>query len=118
MKMLTWMLLAIGSGLSVAQDKPLDQSVEPLLTSNGKPFVPKACYPEFSWDRVPVYMMFADGSRLLKDSEVEKIASETDFICIEKNHGLEPLGDAVLGLEHENQAFKQVKPGIKRCLAI
>jgi len=86
---------------------------EPLVTSNGVPFVAPKHYPAFSWDKVPVYMMFADGQRLLKDSEVHKIASETDFICIEKNHGLQSLGDAVLGLEHENQAFKQVKPGIK-----
>lgn len=86
---------------------------EPLVTSNGVPFAAPKHYPAFSWDKVPVYMMFADGQRLLKDSEVRKIAAETDFICIEKNHGLQSLGDAVLGLEHENEAFKQVKPGIK-----
>lgn len=86
---------------------------EPLVTSNGIPFMPKAFYPRFSWDQVPVYMMFGDGHRLLNDSEVEKIASESDFICIEKDHGRKTLGDAVLGLNHENAAFKQVKPEMK-----
>ena len=88
-------------------------TTEVYTTSNGVPFEAPAHYPAFSWDEVPVYMMFADGQRLLQNSEVQKIASETDFICIEKNHGLQPLGDAVLGLAHENQAFKAVKPGIK-----
>lgn len=83
-----------------------------LTTSNGTPFVPKAYYPDFSWDTVPVYMMFADDNRLLEDSEVQKIASETDFICIEKNHGQSTLGDAELGLIHEQKAFKKVKPSI------
>jgi hypothetical protein len=86
---------------------------EPFITSNGVPFEAPEHYPEFSWDKVPVYMMFAHGGRLLEDPEVRKIANETDFICIEKDHGRGPLGDAVLGLEHERKAFKKVKPEIK-----
>jgi hypothetical protein len=86
---------------------------EPLVTSNGVAFEAPEYYPDFSWETVPVYMMFAHGERLLEDSEVRKIAGETDFICIEKDHGLRPLGDAVLGLAHENKAFKKRKPGIK-----
>jgi hypothetical protein len=91
----------------------ISEKAEQFVTSNGVPFAAPEFYPAFSWDKVPVYMMFADGQRMLHDSEVRKIASETDFICIEKNHGLQSLGDAVLGLVHENQAFKQVKPDIK-----
>lgn len=86
---------------------------ERLVTSNGVVFEVADHYPDFSWQTVPTYMMFADGKRLLKDAERRKIVSETDFICIEKNHGLTTLGDAVLGLEHENTAFKELKPGIK-----
>ena len=102
-------LLALASCQSVAQNSNSEQ----LTTSNGVPFVPKAFYPEFSWDRVPTYMMFAHGERLLEDAERRKIAGETDFICIEKNHGLRPLGDAVLGLTHENAAFKKLNPDLK-----
>jgi len=88
-------------------------NVEPFLTSTGVRFVAKDCYPSFSWDTVPVYMMFANRERVLNDKEVKKIASETSFICIEKNHAFGPLGDAALGLEHETRAFKAVNSEIK-----
>lgn len=84
-----------------------------LVTSTGNPYQAKPFYPEFSWETVPVYMMFADDNRLLEDKEVRKIAAETDFICIEKNHGQRTLGDAELGLIHEKKAFKALKPSIK-----
>ncbi len=90
-----------------------NEKVEPSVKDNGGAFVAPEHYPAFSWETVPVYMMFAHGDRLLHDSEVRKIAGETNFICIEKDHGLRPLGDAVLGLEHERKAFKKVNPGIK-----
>lgn len=119
--------LASSCSVGVKQDLPARQSSpsvspnlevksvkdEPLLTSNGISFEPKAYYPRFSWDTVPVYMMFGDHHRLLNDAEREKIASESDFICIEKAHGHKTLGDAVLGLDHENSEFKKLKPGIK-----
>jgi hypothetical protein len=113
MKMKKILLQLTVLACAACQANQIDAAEEPLVTSNGVLFSAPAHYPAFSWDKVPVYMMFADGSRLLQDSEVRKIAAEADFICIEKNHGLKPLGDAVLGLEHENQAFKQVQPGIK-----
>ena len=84
-----------------------NEKPEPLITTNGVVFTPKDFYPKFSWETVPTYMMFADNDRLLKGSEVKKISAETGFICIEKNHGLSTLGDAVLGLEHERQVFKK-----------
>lgn len=86
---------------------------EPLVTGSGMPFVPKAWYPDFNWDKVPVYMMFGDDERLLTDAEVRKISGESDFICIEKQHGKQTLGGAEKGLAHETAAFKAVKPGIK-----
>lgn len=104
------LLPCICAGCSMAGTKA-DQ--EPLVTSSGAAFEAPEFYPAFSWEKVPIYMMFAHGQRLLHDSEVEKIAGETDFICIEKNHGLHPLGDAVLGLKHENKAIKDKNPAIK-----
>ena len=89
-----------------------DTGSKELTTSTGTRFEPKPYYPDFSWETVPVYMMFADDHRLLEDSEVQKIAAETDFICIEKNHGQSTLGDAELGLIHETEAFKAVKPSM------
>ncbi|WP_168433148.1 putative glycoside hydrolase [Pontiella sulfatireligans] len=89
-----------------------DNQADSLVTTSGVPFEAPKHYPAFSWDKVPVYMMFAHDDRLLQDSETRKIAAESDFICIEKNHGLKPFGDAVLGLEHEARAFKKLKPEI------
>lgn len=101
------LLLAVGSCTGNIKDP------EPLVTSNGVTFHAPQHYPAFSWETVPVYMMFGYGERVLEATEVNKIARETDFICIEKNHGISQLGDAVLGLKHENRVFKQKKPGIK-----
>ena len=81
---------------------------EALITSSGVKLEKKAHYPKFSWDKVPLYMMFADDDRLLTDEEVEKIAGASDFICVEKQHGKKVYGDAVLGLKHETEAFKKV----------
>ena len=70
-------------------------------------------FPAFSWDRIPVYQMFADSSRLLTDAEVAEIASTTGFLCIEKQHGFKALGGAELGAKHEIARFKALKPGTK-----
>lgn len=70
-------------------------------------------FPHFSWDKVPVYQMFADGQRLLTDAEVSKIAATSDFICIEKNHAYTALGAADLGAKAEIPRFKTLKPTTK-----
>lgn len=107
------MILLLSALACTGCQSNLDALEASLHTSNGVPFEAPEFYPAFSWEKVPVYMMFAHDTRLLEDAEVRKIASETGFTCIEKNHGLKSLGDAVLGLEHETKAFKQVKPDIK-----
>jgi hypothetical protein len=84
-----------------------------LLISDGTQFVPKKTYPKFSWATTPMYYMFGDTKHLLTPGEVEFIAEKSDFICIEKSHGLDPLGAAELGAKHEAAAFKKIKPGIK-----
>jgi hypothetical protein len=70
-------------------------------------------FPAFSWDRVPVYQMFADNERLLTDQEVAEISSTTGFLCIEKQHGMKALGAAELGAKHEIARFKALKPKTK-----
>jgi hypothetical protein len=84
-----------------------------LAISDGSRFEPKGFYPKFSWDTTPMYYMFGDQTRVLFPEEVEHIAERTDFICIEKSHGLEQLGAAELGAKHEVAAFKKVKPDMK-----
>jgi hypothetical protein len=83
------------------------------VISDGSRFAAKAYYPKFSWDVAPQYFMFGTGARLLEPEEVEFIADRTNFICIEKAHGFEPLGAAELGAKHEAAAFKKLKPDAK-----
>ena len=85
----------------------------PLLVSDGTVFKPKACFPEFSWDNTPMYYHFGDIDRVLTPEEVKFIADRTDFICIEKSHAFNQLGDQVLGTKHEVEAFHKIKPKSK-----
>ena len=100
---------------SKAQDESgrsqLDQ--RSLLNSDGSRFVPKDFYPEFSWETTPRYFMFGDKSRVLRPEQVRFIAEQTDFLCIEKSHGMGELGTAELGAKHEAAAFKKIKPDMK-----
>ena len=84
-----------------------------LLISDGSRFVPKDFYPEFSWETPPRYFMFGDKNRVLRPEQVRFIAGQTDFLCIEKSHGMGQLGAAELGARHEAAAFKKIKPGMK-----
>lgn len=84
-----------------------------LLISDGTVFKPEARFPKFSWDTTPMYYHFGDIDRVLKPEEVKFLAERIDFICIEKSHAFNMLGDAVLGTKHEVEAFHKIKPGIK-----
>ena len=41
--------------------------------------------------------------------QVRFIAEQTDFLCIEKSHGMGELGAAELGAKHEAAAFKKIQ---------
>ncbi|WP_212635269.1 putative glycoside hydrolase [Pseudozobellia thermophila] len=60
-----------------------------------------------------MYYHFGDIDRVLEPQEVDFIANRTDFVCIEKSHAFNSLGDAVLGTKHEVEAFHKVKPEAK-----
>lgn len=82
------------------------------VTSSGKPFIPKSYYPKWGWDTVKEYkMLYSD--RALSDTQVSEIASLSDFICIEKAHGIRTFKCAMLGTKHEVARFKRVNPDIK-----
>jgi len=84
-----------------------------LRISDGSRFLPKDFYPEFSWETTPRYFMFGDKSRVLTSEQVRFIAAQTDFLCIEKSHGMGQLGVAELGAKHEAAAFKKINPRMK-----
>jgi len=109
------MVLLFVAASSVVTAKDLSNSEEKSLfiVSDGSRFVPKDFYPNFSWEVTPQYFMFGDTQRVLLPEEVRSIAARTDFLCIEKSHGLKMLGAAELGAKHDAAAFKKMKPGIK-----
>lgn len=84
-----------------------------LLISDGTVFKPQESFPKFSWKTTPMYYHFGDIDRVLKPEEVKFIAERTDFICIEKSHAYNQLGDQVLGTKHEVEAFHKIKPESK-----
>lgn len=84
-----------------------------LQNSDGSFFTQKNYFPEFSWDTTPRYFMFGDKNKLLKPDQVQFISDQTQFICIEKSHGMGKLKFAELGAKHEAAAFKKINPKIK-----
>ena len=105
-----------GFKITPANDSQSDRSQlddRSLLNSDGSRFVPKDFYPGFSWETTPRYFMFGDKNRVLRPEQVRFIAEQTDFLCIEKSHGMGELGAAELGAKHEATAFKKIKPDMK-----
>ncbi|WP_231617505.1 putative glycoside hydrolase [Novipirellula aureliae] len=98
---------------SIAQESQKTDKATAWTLSDGSQFVPKSCFPEFSWETTPMYYHFGDIDRVLKPEEVKFISERTGFICIEKSHGFKMLGDAVLGAKHEADAFHEMKPDTK-----
>lgn len=96
-----------------SQTSSQKNEMQSLVVSDGSSFVAKNYFPVFSWDKTPMYYMFGATERLLKAEEVEFISKRTDFLCIEKSHGLKELGAAELGAKHEAAAFKKLKPEAK-----
>jgi hypothetical protein len=97
--------------------KQLLKLLVPLVLAQGTTVqaAEKAGFPLFTWEKVPLYQMFADSKRLLTDEEVAEISSTSSFICIEKQHGSSTLGGADLGTKHEVPRFKAIDPATK-CL--
>jgi hypothetical protein len=89
-----------------------NESLETYVTSSGKTFNPKSYYPKWGWDTVKEYKMLY-SEKPLTDTQVIKIAGLSDFICIEKAHGIHTFKCAMLGTKHEVARFKKVNPGIK-----
>ncbi|MGJ8677037.1 MAG: putative glycoside hydrolase [Akkermansiaceae bacterium] len=101
------------SPLVFAENSVNSSNEEALSLSDGTQFVPQSHYPKFSWDTVPLYYMFGDKNKLLTPEQVRFIAERTDFLCIEKSHGLTKVGAAELGAKHEASALKKINPDIK-----
>ena len=98
---------------------PAPKAVEQPVAESASPTPPPAqaaevavTYrrPPFSWDTVPIYQMFGDGKRLLTDAELRIVAASSDFICLEKTHGLKKMRCTKLGAKREIERFKKIDP--------
>ncbi len=106
------MCLSVSANLTAQVSQKAGKGISYEI-SEGSQFVPKSCFPKFSWETTPMYYHFGDIDRVLEPEEVKFIADRTGFICIEKSHAFRMLGDAVLGTKYEVEAFHKIKPELK-----
>jgi hypothetical protein len=108
--LLTGVVVLGGFGCRAKVDEVHKSTGSPEKEVVGQGF--PAYFPVFSWDTVPVYQMFAD-TRLLTKEEVDEVASTSEFICIEKQHGIRSHGAADIGAKEEIRQFKAVNPDLR-----
>ncbi len=79
--------LCVFNFLVGCKSKPLsaDSENKDIIKETSKLSFPDY-YPEFSWDKVPLYYHFAKRDGLLSDEQIEKIAKRSNFFCMEKGH--------------------------------
>ena len=69
-------------------------------------------YPEWSWEKVPVYIHF--GKRdVLTEAEIEFVATHSNLACFEKGHGINVHGSSDKGIEADAARLKKVNPDLK-----
>jgi hypothetical protein len=52
-------------------------------------------FPDFNWDPVPVNIHFGKRGQMT-DAELDFIASQSEFVALEKSHGVDVHGSTVL----------------------
>lgn len=95
-------VLIIISGATTASGKMAGS-----VMSQNESFKSKSYYPTFSWDVTPQYFMFGQMKGLLTPEQVDFISKRTNFLCIEKSHGIDEVDYAEIGAKHEIKAFKK-----------
>ncbi|GAA3651531.1 putative glycoside hydrolase [Flavivirga jejuensis] len=69
-------------------------------------------YPKFSWDKVPIAFHFGKKGSLT-NSEAKFITSHSNFIVLEKGHGLPQYKNTETGIEETAKKLKKLNPNIK-----
>lgn len=69
-------------------------------------------YPKFSWDKVPIAFHFGKEGELTI-SEAKFITSHSNFIVLEKGHGLPKYKNTETGIENEAKKLKKLNPNMK-----
>jgi len=70
-------------------------------------------YPNFSWDTVPVYLHFGKKKRTLNKQELEFVAKTSNFIGLEKMHGIGSKGSTESGTAFDIRRLKRLNPDLK-----
>ncbi|WP_342804717.1 putative glycoside hydrolase [Alteromonas sp. M12] len=83
------------------------------LSDKSPPSQVNSAYPEFNWDRVPVYAHFGRTNGELSHQENQFIASHYDFVTLEKGHAIKKYGSSEKGIIAGAKALKQLNPNMK-----
>jgi len=70
-------------------------------------------YPEFSWDTVPIAFHFGKSDGLMTEQEARFVTERSNFICLEKAHGIGELDTTEAGIEAEAFRLKKLNPKMK-----
>ena len=70
-------------------------------------------YPKFSWNKVPVAFHFGKNGDLLTNDEAKFISSHSNFIVLEKGHGIPAYKNTEEGIEEDAKKLKKLNPNIK-----
>lgn len=70
-------------------------------------------YPKFSWDKVPVAFHFGKNGDLLTNEEAKFISSHSNFIVLEKGHGMPTFKNTEKGIEEDAIKLKKLNPNMK-----
>jgi len=90
-------------------DRLASEDTEQSLTSNGAK--PKAAYPEFTWDRIPLYMHIRKATSYT-DEEIAFLA-KFPLITFEKANGHQDHGSVEAGTLIAARAVKEINPSTK-----
>ena len=70
-------------------------------------------YPKFSWDTVPIAFHFGNMESIMTEEQAAFVAAKSNFICLEKGHGVRQFGDTETGIEQEARQLKRLNPDMK-----
>ena len=68
-------------------------------------------YPKFSWDKVPVAFHFGKQG-VLTNEDAKFITSHSNFIVLEKGHGLPDYKNTETGIEANAKKLKKFNPNM------
>ncbi|MDO7172407.1 putative glycoside hydrolase [Mariniflexile sp. AS56] len=69
-------------------------------------------FPKFNWDKVPIAFHFGKNGALTND-EAKFITSRSNFIVLEKGHGLPTYKNTEMGIEADAKKLKRFNPDMK-----